>query len=352
MQLRLFLAVPPEGATGVARELRMRRCRAALLVGLVFLPLISMSAELTQPGPLGFYFPTGQQPPSPQSQITFIQQGQQLTREGNLAEAISLYRTVLKTLPDSLPAHIEAGAVLDLMGHGEEARQHFQKAIELAPNPLEKANARRAMAMSWAFSGSCEQTVKCEQMVLQYYIATKDFYQQGEIADEAARVCIDHDELDTAYQWYLTGHDLGLKQPDIPPLHRDLWEFRWEHAQARVAARKGNQTEAGKHVAAAKAILAKNADLAKTQAAFLPCLVGYVALYRGDHETALAQLQKADQNDAFIQCLMGKAYEGLGQKEKAVEQYEKAAAATAHNAPAAFARPYATKKLAELTRKN
>lgn len=293
-----------------------------------------------------------QQPPSPQSQITFVQQGQQLTREGNLTQAMSLYRAVLKSLPDSLPAHNEAGTVLDLMGQGEEAREHFQKAIDLAPNALEKAHAQRAMAMSWAFSGNCEQTVKYDQMVLQYYITTKDFYQQGEIADEAARVCIDNGELDTAYQWYLTGHDLGLKQPNIPPARKNLWEFRWEHAQARVAARQGNQTEADKHVAAAKAILAKDAELAKTQAIFLPYLLGYVAFYRGDHGTALAQLRKADQKDAFIQCLMGQAYEGLGQKDKAVEQYAKAAAATAHNPPTAFARPYATKKVAELGKKD
>src|SRR5271157_917016 len=75
--------------------------------------------------------------PSPQSQNTFVQQGQQLTREGNLTEALSLYRTVLKTLPESLPAHNGAGTVLDLMGQGEEARLHFQKAIDLAPNPQE-----------------------------------------------------------------------------------------------------------------------------------------------------------------------------------------------------------------------
>ena len=293
-----------------------------------------------------------QQPPATLSRITFLEQGQQLTREGSLAQALELYQVVLKSQPSSLSAHTEAGTVLDLMGKGGAARAHFQKAIDLASGPKEKAAAERAMAMSWAFSGNCEQTVKYEQRALQFYISTKDFYQQGEIADEAARVCIDNGELDTAYQWYLTGRGLGLKQPDIPAVRKDFWDFRWENAQAQVAARKGNQTEAGKHVAAAKAILAKDAGLAKTQGSTLPYLLGYLAFYRGDHEGALTELRKADQKDASIQCLMGEAYEGMGKREKAVEQYTKAAAVTAHNAPEAFARPFATKKLAELVKKD
>jgi tetratricopeptide (TPR) repeat protein len=144
-----------------------------------------------------------QQPAAP-APPAFVQQGQQLSREGRLDEALALYRTVLKTVPDSLPAHNAAGTVLDLMGKGDEARVHFQKAIDAAPDALAKAGAQRAMAMSWAFSGNCQQTVKYEQMVMQYYATQRDFVQQGEVADEAARVCIDHGDLDTAYQWYLT----------------------------------------------------------------------------------------------------------------------------------------------------
>jgi hypothetical protein len=51
--------------------------------------------------------------------------------------------------------------------------------------------------------------------------------------------------------------------------------------------------------------------------------------------------------DPFIQVLMAQAHEKLGEKEQAKELYQKAAATTAHNPPpAAFARPFAKKKLA------
>src|SRR5207237_571434 len=118
---------------------------------------------------------------------------------------------------------------------------------------------------------------------------------------------------------------------------------RLQHALARIAARRGNRIEADKHVAAAKAILDKGTN--PQQAQFLPYLAGYVAFYAGDYKRALDELQKANQNDPFIQCLMGQGYEKLGNKEKAMESYRKAAATTGHNPPAAYAQPFAKKKI-------
>jgi tetratricopeptide (TPR) repeat protein len=196
--------------------------------------------------------------------------------------------------------------------------------------------------MSWAFEGNCKKSLEYEQQVFDYYVGIKDFFQQGEIADEAARVCIDAGDLDTAFKWYQTGHDTGLREPDIKPDRKDLWEFRWEHAQARIAARRGNKAEAQKHVASAKAILDKGTN--PQQAQFFPYLAGYVAFYSGEYKTALEELQKANQNDPFIQCLIAQAYEKLGDKEKATEYFKKAAATTAHNPPGAYARLMTRKK--------
>jgi tetratricopeptide (TPR) repeat protein len=292
------------------------------------------------------------QAPSGQEQPEFVKQGQSLLREGRLEEALALYRKTLQETPDSQAANNAAGIALDLMGKGSEARKYFAKAIEVAKTPENKVMAQRAIAMSYAFEGNCNKTVEYEQMVFDYYVSVKNFFQQGEIADEAARVCIDSDDLnnrypaedlETAYHWYQTGHEAGMKEPDIKPDRRDLWEFRWEHAQARIAARRGNKLEAEKHVSAAKAILDKGTNPQQTQ--FFPYLVGYVSFHGKDYKTALEELQKANQNDPFIQCLIAQTYEKLGDKGKAQEFYRKAANATAHNPPAAYARPFARKKL-------
>jgi tetratricopeptide (TPR) repeat protein len=283
------------------------------------------------------------QTPAAQEQPEFVKQGQALMRQGKLDDALALYRQVLQASPDSLPANNSAGIVLDLMGQGVEARKYFSRGIELAQTPQSKAAAQRAMSMSFAFEGDCKKTVEYEQLAFNYFVSVNDFFQQGEIADEAARVCIDSGDLDAAYKWYQTGHDAGLREPNIKPERIDLWEFRWEHAQARIAARRGNDAEARKHVAAAKAVLDKGAN--PQQLPFFPYLLGYVAFYRADYKTALEELQKASQNDPFIQCLIAQSYEKLGDKENAREFYRKASTATAHNPPAAFARPFSIKKL-------
>jgi len=287
-----------------------------------------------------------QTPGTQQQQPEFIQQGQQLMREGKLNDALALYRKTLQTSPNSVQADIAAGNVLDLKGQGEEGRKFFLKAIEISDTPEHKAMAQRAMAMSYAFEGNCKKTVEYEQHVFDYYGSVKNFFQQGEVADEAARTCIDSGDLDTAYHWYQVGHDTGVKEPDIKPARQDLWEFRWEHAQARIAARRGNQADAQKHVAAAKNVLDKGTN--PEQAQFFPYLQGYVAFYAGDYKTALEELLKANQNDPFIQCMIGQTHEKLGDKDKAIEFYRKASAAIAHNPPAAYAVPLAKKKLASL----
>ncbi len=240
---------------------------------------------------------------------------------------------------------------LDLQGKGAEARALFQKEIDSAATPAAKANAQRAMAMSWAFEGNCKKTGDYEQMVIDYWVTRESaephnaFYQEGEMADEAARVCIDAGDLDAAAEWYKKGHDLGIKEPDAPADRKLLWDYRWQHAEARIAARRGNRAEAEKHIAAARADLDRMTGLKAQQEAFFPYLTGYVALYLGDYQKALADLQKANQNDVFIQCLLGMTYEKLGEKDKAMECYKRAYATNAHNPPAAFAKPFARKKI-------
>lgn len=245
---------------------------------------------------------------------------------------------------------IRQAAQFDQEGRGADARQLLRKAIDSAATPVATSNAQRAMAMSWAFEGNCEKTAEYEQMVIDYWAGQENdqpgnaYYQQGEMADEAARVCIDSGDLDAASRWYKKGHELGLREPHISPDREALWDFRWEHAQARIAARRSNRAEAEKHVAAARTALEKMTDLRAQQEPFFPYLTGYVAFYLGDYNNALADLEKAGQ-DAFIQCLIGQVYEKLGDKDKAMEYYRKAVGARGHNPSAAYAVPFAKKKL-------
>jgi tetratricopeptide (TPR) repeat protein len=268
----------------------------------------------------------------------------QLVREGRLDEALAAFRAEVAEFPKSVPANNGVGVVLDLMGRYTEARQYLTQAIKVAKTPLEHAVAQRAMAVSFGFSGDCKGAEKYESSAFGFYLNTSDFYNAGEVADELGRLCIDAGDLDRAGEWYQKGHDTGLSDPKITPERTDLWNFRLDHARARIAARRGKAQEAAKLVQEARAILDKGRN--PEQEPYFPYLSGYVAFYAGDYKTALTELQNAEIADPFIQCLTGQTYEALGDREKALEFYRRAANSTAHSVPAAYARPFAQRKLA------
>ena len=253
---------------------------------------------------------------------------------------------------------LQQAARLDSDGHTADARVIFQQVIDTASTPAARAAANRAMAMSYAFDGNCAKTVEYEEKVIDYWKTREQaepqnaFYQQGEMANEAARVCIDVGQLDTAERNYRRGTELGLREPEPRTHPKSLWEYRLAHALARLAARRGDAAEARRQVAEARRILDADPKMAAAQERFYPYLTGYVALYTNDLGTAEADLTKAlaiqgNQNDPFMHVLLAMTYEKMGQPDKAKALYEKAySLATAHNPPSAFARPYARKKLA------
>jgi tetratricopeptide (TPR) repeat protein len=145
-------------------------------------------------------------------------------------------------------------------------------------------------------------------------------------------------------RWYERGYETALRKSDLKDTEKSLWQFRWAHAQARIAARRGQKEEAQKQVAAAKAALDRAND--PDQSIFYPYLVGYVAFYTGDYKTAIAELEKASQRDPFILSLLAQAHEKSGDQARALEYYRKVMASNGHGPSNAFARPLARKKLA------
>jgi tetratricopeptide (TPR) repeat protein len=283
----------------------------------------------------------GAPPQGPGAEL--LAQGQQKVREGQHDEALALFRQAAAKAPDAAAPHLQAGIVLDLQGKYDEARKELSRAVELSATPDEKARAQRSMAMSYAFERNCAGAAKYEAPLYDGYLAAKQFFNAGEIANELARVCLESGSLDEAASWYKKGYDAGVQEPDITAARKDLWEFRQEHALARIAARRGQAPEAQKHVAAAKAILDKGTN--PEQAPFFPYLAGYVAFYGADYKTALAELEKGNQNDPFILSLMAQCHEKLGNQPAAMELYKKILASNAHNPTGAFSRPLARQKL-------
>lgn len=246
---------------------------------------------------------------------------------------------------------------LDGEGRTTEARTVLAALLAGAPDDSSRAMLHRAIAMSYAFDGDCPNTVKHEQDVIAFWRTREAsepqnaFYQQGEMANEAARVCIDAGRLDESERLYRLGRELGLKEPTPRTHAASLWEYRTEHALARLAARRGRAAEARQHVDSARRILDADTAMARTQRRFLPYLEGYVALYTGDAPAATQHLQRAlaergNENDPFLQYLLAESLERQGRAQEARAAYQLAYdRATAHNPPAAFTRRAARAKL-------
>jgi tetratricopeptide (TPR) repeat protein len=280
--------------------------------------------------------------PAPGSSADLVQQGQKLSRDGKLDDALALYSKALDKSPDLYEAHLAMGAALDLKGDYTEAHEHFTKAIAGAPADS-NGQALRAMAVSYAFEGNTFKAAEFEMQVFNARLAKSDSVGAAEICNELARIYLDANDLDHAYKWYKMGYNTVIHKPDLTDADKHLWMFRWESAQARIAARRGNADAAKQHVAAAKTALdsANNPEQMK----FYPYLTGYVAFYTGEARTAIEELQKADQHDPMVLALLGEAYEKSENKAQAKAYYQKVLEVNIHNPTNAYARPLAKKKL-------
>jgi tetratricopeptide (TPR) repeat protein len=274
---------------------------------------------------------------------TLVKRGQELNNEGKQDEALKLYQQALAKSPNSFEAHLESGIALDLKGDYAAAREHLKKAIDVA-TPDQKNRALRVMAFSYAFERNVAEAEKYEKQAFDALLAKSDFQGAAGVANELARIKLESGDIDGAAKWYQTGYDTATRKTDMKETDKNLWAFRWAHAQARIAARRGQRDEAQKQVATAKAALdkANNPD----QAQFFPYLTGYVAFYGGDYKTAIVDLGKASQEDPFILMLLAQSYEKSGDAVRAKEYYVKIMANNGHGPTNAFARPVARKKLA------
>ncbi len=274
-----------------------------------------------------------------------------------LLPALAIAQNPQQRPPNPRADSLRQATRMDVEGRHAEARALFQTLIDNAPTPAAKAAATRRLAMSYGYDSNCAKVIELEEQVVAYWVTRREaepqnaHYQEGEMANEAARVCIDHGFLDEALMMYRRGSELGNAEPEPRTHPKSLWDFRLAHAEARIAARKGDSAAAHRWVAEARRILESDPKMAEDQAQYLPYLEGYVALFTGDLATAEAKFLHATQqmrNDPFQVVLLGMTYEKMGQASKANELYERAyTMSTGSNPPNVFSRTFTKKKLAK-----
>jgi len=268
----------------------------------------------------------------------FMGQARKLERDGQEDAAITAYRSALAQNPNSFDAQYGIARTLDLAGHYDEAREHFAKAIDLAPDGA-KDQTLRMMGIAWTFVANVDEATRYFEEVFNRRVAARNPAGAAEEANELGRVYLELGHLDQAETWYRTGHDMAGREANRPAGQADLADMRWAHAQARLAARRGREKDAKQQEAVVEHLLDKGGN--EDQRIQYAYLRGYVEFYLGHYPAAVAELEKADQQDPFILLLLAEANEKLQQPDRARDYYRKVLASTSHAVNSAFARPVA-----------
>ena len=280
-----------------------------------------------------------------QGPASLLAEGQKLLRAGDLTGAQARFEQAVAEDPKSYDAHYALGRVLDLNGQYALARKHFEDALALASD-TDREQPTTAIAVSYAFEGRPDEAAKYYQRVFDAQSAAERFDGAAAAANAIARVYLEAGNLEKAAEWYATGRETAKQIGKMKAEEIDLWEFRWQHAQARLAARRGDPAGAREHMRQARRILDKGTN--EDQKIQWPYLSGYVAFHSGDYATAVKELQAGDQKDPFILGLIAQAYDRLGQKNRAREYFLKVLATPAHTINAAYSWPRAKEYLGRL----
>jgi tetratricopeptide (TPR) repeat protein len=272
-----------------------------------------------------------------------VEEGTKMLEAGETAKAQERFEAAVKADPKSFQAHYALGRVLDLNGQYVEARTHLEEAGAIATEPDQKEQVTAAIAVSYAFERKPDEAARHYQRIFDQQMEANELDDAAATANAIGRVYLESGNADKAEEWYRTGHETAKQIPKLKSEEIDLWDFRWHHAQARIAVRRGDVDGAWKHAAAARATLDKGAI--PDQRVQLPYLMGYIAFHAKDYQRALKELAVADLKDAFILGLLGQASERLGQKNQAAALYRKVLSTSSHNINAAFSRPEARRFL-------
>ena len=283
-------------------------------------------------------------PAAAQDADDLVTQGRTFFREGRHDDAERLYRQAISLSPRSFEAARALGILLNIKGQHAEGRTYLERATKVAPTPAVRHQAMAAIALSYAFEG------KMDAVTREYEALRKSQQTEGDASGAAAsarslgRILLENGDTTNGRRWYEIGYQEWKPQPSQAESERLLWELRWHHMRARVAAREGKIDEARRLLAEFESVM-KARGRANEDGALHRWVAGYVAFYAKDYDVAIDHLTHGDTNDPFILDLIGKAYEAKGDITNARQYYRRVMESNVYNLQSAIARPHARAKL-------
>jgi tetratricopeptide (TPR) repeat protein len=273
-----------------------------------------------------------------------VKQGRTLFSQGRHDEAERLYRQAISLSPRSFEAARALGILLNIKGQYPEARTHLERAVKVAPTATVRHQAMATLALSYAFEGRIEDVVRQYEALRKSQLADGDTSGAAAAARSLGRILLESGDTAGGRKWYEVGYQEWKPQPTQPESERLLWELRWRHMQARVAAREGKIDDARRLLSEFEALMQKRGKLTEDSGIYR-WVAGYVSFYAKEYDRAIDHLTHGDTNDPFILDLIGKSYEAKGDVTNARQYYRRVMESNVFNLQSAIARPHARAKL-------
>lgn len=245
-----------------------------------------------------------------------------LLKMGRFDEAITQYNKALAVDPNFINSHFGIAAALTYEGKAGEAEAQLHKITDKARTDGERRTALFGLMVVAADSGKLDQALT--EVDKQYALGEKSNDSQAMAGDLQLRGNIllaagKNDEAKKAYEQSLKMIADSNASPEI----KENAELFNHYNLARVAIAKKDLTTAKTETQTFRsgAEAAKNPNQIKLAHE----LAGRIALEEKDYDTAIAELDQANQLNPDVFYLLGQSYQGKGDAAKAKASFTKAA---------------------------
>jgi tetratricopeptide (TPR) repeat protein len=269
-----------------------------------------------------------------------VKQGRALFSQGKHDEAERLYRQAIHLNPRSFEGARALGILLTLKGQYPEARSHLQRALKVAPSTMVRHQAAGTLALSYAFEGNLEALQREYENLRRQQLADSDASGAAASARSLGRILLEAGDIAGGRKWYEVGYQEWKPQPGQAESEQLLWDLRWRHMQARIAAREGKLDDAKRLLSEFEALMQKRGRASEDREIYR-WVAGYVAYYAKDYDGAIAHLTQGNLEDPFILDLIGRSYEAKGDLTNARQYYRRVMESNVYNLQSAIARPHA-----------
>jgi tetratricopeptide (TPR) repeat protein len=245
-----------------------------------------------------------------------------LLKVGRFDESIKMYEKALAIDPNFIASHIGIGNNYLAMGKPDQARRAFAKIAAVARTTGEKRTAHFWAAASYVHEGATDKAL--DELKAGYALAqaeqdagsmSGDLTQMGDVLREAGRPA----EALTKYEEAVAIIDKSSVPDEVKQATRRTHVFE----EGRVAvARNDLATAKAKSAEYARQVAPKKRPFEIRQQHEL---AGMIALAEKDYQTAVNELQAANQQDPRILYLLSLASKGAGDATRAATFATKAA---------------------------